>query len=307
MTLPYTDLSTKTLDFANQNCTNEDVISTKLDITPAFIMPDNSLYYSTTDHYSRNFYEEIENIFESIRRGILTIDRLLELKSKLVSDYNRFKNNDILAGHIRIYLDIDCFRVCYYNAYEKNVHSDDCRKILLMLLNSKIQVCDYFIDLFNKCSNLYETMKNYPKLKENDYSEKINKLNELKDKYNINVELMKKILIEDNKYGLNNIIKTSFMQDFAVQSIGFDKIESQLTKTITTTKLNPYEYYFNYILMDYNIVSLPRIDFNTNTQLFEEVIPNSYGITSHIEEEYIKELKLIRKSVPLNNRDKYFI
>ena len=114
-------------------------------------------------------------------------------------------------------------------------------------------------------------------------------------------------LYDLSKNELENLIFEGFMQDFAVLTIGIDKIETQVNNTITTTKQNPYEFYFNYLIMGYNIVRLPKVLFDAQKQVFRIIDVNEYSLASHYDEKYKEEAKLIIKKVPYSERYKYFI
>lgn len=85
---------------------------------------------------------------------------------------------------------------------------------------------------------------------------------------------------------------------------GFDKIETQVKKTITTSKPNIYEEFFNLMIMDYEIVQLPKLVFDEDTQKFRWIYPNEF-INTEINREFEEEIKLIKKYVPYNERYKY--
>ena len=66
--LKYQNLDSITLELANikDNNIKLPLRATPLKLTPAFIMPDNSIYYMTTDHHSANFFEQLEISFDVI-------------------------------------------------------------------------------------------------------------------------------------------------------------------------------------------------------------------------------------------------
>ena len=166
---------------------------------------------------------------------------------------------------------------------------EDCNDIVRLLKNHpSVNVCDI------KCEYLIENAKKMlgtsDKLEDNIVLNNIiNTLNDLSEN-----ELL-------------NLTSGRFMQDFAVSSIGIDKIETQVNNTITTTKQNPYEFYFNYLIMGYNIVQIPKIVFDRQNQVFRMIDVNEYSIASHYDEKYKEEAKLIIKKVPYFERYKYFI
>lgn len=93
--------------------------------------------------------------------------------------------------------------------------------------------------------------------------------------------------------------------DMLVQFVGFDKIETQLSKTITTSKTNIYDEFFNLLIMEYNIVQIPKLIFDEEMQHFRWIYPNEF-INSGVNRECEEDIKLIKKYVPYNERYKYF-
>lgn len=92
--------------------------------------------------------------------------------------------------------------------------------------------------------------------------------------------------------------------DLYVQLFNFDKIE-RLKNTITTSKLNIYETFFNYYLMNFVINTIPKVMFNKETKGLI-VLEHSDFIVSGQEREYEEEIQQIKKHVPLNERHRYF-
>jgi hypothetical protein len=106
----------------------------------------------------------------------------------------------------------------------------------------------------------------------------------------LNSEFMKKYLDFDNQ----------LYADYAVQLFGYDKVE-RLPKTITTSRINIYEHFFNYLLMDFTIVQLPAVGFDSSIGDFNYIYPNPF-IQSASEQEHEEQLMLIKRSTPLNER-----
>lgn len=92
--------------------------------------------------------------------------------------------------------------------------------------------------------------------------------------------------------------------DILVQFVGLDKIETQLPKTITTTKSNIYEEYFNPLVLGYNIVQIPKLIFDEEKQQLRWIKPQEL-INTGINRECENEIKLIKKYVPFDQRYKY--
>lgn len=321
--LKYQNLDSITLELANikDNNIKLPLRSTPLKLTPAFIMPDNSIYYMTTDHHSANFFEQLEISFDVIGTNSKLYsttktkkEKLLLLRDRLLSDYQRFLHNDVSIRDVKNYLDVDALFGFIYGYNLKNIYSQDCSKVLLMLLNSKIQIYDYFLKLIDECDDVVWALKTYfndyvSEIKFDKINTKIMKQLAETDKEKTKI-MLKNLLDCTNELSTNELLhfmNPDFMQEFAVLAIGVDKIETQLNKTVTTTKLNPYEYYFNYLIMGYNIVQIPKIVFNKQKQVFEKVNIKEFSMISYYDEKYKEEAELILKKVPYSERSKYFM
>jgi len=81
--------------------------------------------------------------------------------------------------------------------------------------------------------------------------------------------------------------------DFLVFVLGFDKIQTVMNKSITTTSFFPHIKYYNYYLMDWYVEQLTPMKYNNETGLFE---PKNQGMffgysTDRDAEEEINEIK----------------
>ena len=94
-------------------------------------------------------------------------------------------------------------------------------------------------------------------------------------------------------------------QDLLIQFIGFDKIETQTRKTITTSRTNIYEEFFNLLIMDYEIKQIPKLIFDEENQHFRWINQNEF-INAGINRECEKDIQLIKKYVPYKDRHLYF-
>lgn len=324
MTLNYKELKPLTVELANitEDNIKMGVLPTPLTLIPAFIMPNNKIYYMTTDHFSANFFEELEKSLEILgEKPIISLSKpeepkehLISLKNNLINDYQRFLNNDISAGDVRNYLNMNCLEIFKYNPFLKNLYSLDCRKVLLMLLESKIQIYDYFLKLMENSNDIKRTLKTHPYFNHNistykDAYEKSKKMLETCDdlEYKMVLNVVMNTFHDLSKNELMDLITNEFMKDFAVSTIGFDKIETQVNNTITTTKMNPYEFYFNYLIMGYNVVQIPKVIFDNKKQSFIITDTNEYSLAAHYDKKYKEEADLIKRKVPYSERYKYFI
>ena len=98
-------------------------------------------------------------------------------------------------------------------------------------------------------------------------------------------------------------------KDVLVQVLNYDKIESTLRNRITTSKCNVNEYFFNYLIMGYNISQVPKLTLLKSENKFVISKHDKFSCEKIRDEnsDYAKEVKLIKKLVPLNQRDKYLI
>ncbi len=221
-------------------------------------------------------------------------ERVETLKDRLVKARVDIINNGLLAADVRNYLNFNCIPFSKYNPYLENLYNDDCKKIVLSIMESKIQVYYYFLKLLGEDNyglQLLEPLLQYP-----------NKLIKVKENKEASDYGLPNIDMDGKLEGLKNI---SFIQDFAVQTMDFDKVESQLKKTITTSKLNIYESFFNYLIMDFDVINIPKIIYREDENRFIQMKHNEF-ITTSKEKEFEEEIKLIKKYVPYNERKKYF-
>lgn len=97
--------------------------------------------------------------------------------------------------------------------------------------------------------------------------------------------------------------KRNFYSDFMVYLLSFDKIETRMRETITTTNSSPHIRFFNYYLMDWNIFEQPPMKYNSDTGLFEYDKNNCYLGNSEDKEaeNEINEIKakVLKKERPL--------
>ncbi len=92
--------------------------------------------------------------------------------------------------------------------------------------------------------------------------------------------------------------------DLLVHFVGFDKIETKQYRTITTTKPYIYEEFFNPLIMEYEVVQMPKVIFDEEKQQLRWIYPNRF-INSGINRECEKEIELIKKYVPYEERWRY--
>ncbi len=220
---------------------------------------------------------------------------LLSLKREELKPYT---NLEQLSGNaVRHWLN------CNANLFIENkcsrkttgIYNDNAMKLINNLLETKLEIYEFFNTFLQQVGDWKDTLK-----------ELLIKLNVYKEftpsKIENNDFFLPDIYVENNYW--NQMFQAASF-DLLVQFIGFDKIETQKKKTITTSKKNIYEEFFNLLLLDYDVVELPKLIFDADVQHFRWISPSF--INAGVNREYENEIRLIKKYVPYEERQKYFI
>lgn len=104
---------------------------------------------------------------------------------------------------------------------------------------------------------------------------------------------------------LYDCYKRKLYTDFMVYLLSFDKVETAMRETITTTNPSPHIRFFNYYLMDWNIIEKPPMKYNSDTGLFEYDYNNSYLRNSE-DREAENEINDIKAKVLKKERPLFF-
>lgn len=102
-----------------------------------------------------------------------------------------------------------------------------------------------------------------------------------------------------NLFGRDRLLK-----DILVQACNYDAIESQLYRTITTSKFNIYETFYDYILHDYKIYQIPKKVYDVQSEKYINWEQNSFMVADK-ELRLKEELESICSNVPLEERKAY--
>ena len=94
--------------------------------------------------------------------------------------------------------------------------------------------------------------------------------------------------------------------DFLICVLLFDKVENLISHSITTTSREPYTRFYNYYLMEWNIIPQDRIIYNEEKETFERPRYPSWDLISFEEQEKKSEIEEIKKHVLLKDRPMYF-
>jgi hypothetical protein len=93
--------------------------------------------------------------------------------------------------------------------------------------------------------------------------------------------------------------------DFMIYVLNFDKVETIRRTTIITTNPNPHIRFFNYYLMDWDVIDYPPMKYNSDTGMFEFDESNYFLGNSNdkMTEDKIEEIK---EKVLIKDRPLFF-
>ena len=109
-----------------------------------------------------------------------------------------------------------------------------------------------------------------------------------------------KLWLDEYEFSRRNLLS-----DFMVYLLSFDKVETVMRETITTTNPNPHIRFFNYYLMDWFSINQPPMKYNSKTGLFEYDYNNLYLGNSE-DKEAEDEIKEIKARVLKKDRHLFF-
>ena len=179
----------------------------------------------------------------------------------------------------------------------KNAYS---KKPFFEAISRQIRV-DNIDDLFEKYNKLYGTFVSNENSVVHDIQEQILK-NHFKD---INVQYLGYDALETYSPNGEPIKPVSFKLIVEDGPTDFQKTP----RVITSSVINPNERFFNYLIMGWKVHRLPRYRFNDETGMYStEYLELYHDDKIQLEEQiYEKEIKKIKKLVPLEKRPSHFI
>lgn len=107
------------------------------------------------------------------------------------------------------------------------------------------------------------------------------------------------INIEENWFGRDALLK-----EILVRACNYDAVESTLYRTITTSKFNMYETFYDYILHDFKIYKVPKLVYDKEEEKYVKYFQPDYMVSDK-ELRLKAELEAICSSVPLEEREQY--
>ena len=102
----------------------------------------------------------------------------------------------------------------------------------------------------------------------------------------------------------NKALENDRATDFLVFVLGYDKIEKPINHSIVTVDNNPYIKYYNYCLMDWQILPQRRIVYNPETKKFESHFSQYIEAIENIDAK--QEIEDVKKSVLIKDRHYFF-
>ena len=94
--------------------------------------------------------------------------------------------------------------------------------------------------------------------------------------------------------------------DFLINVLNFDKIENIVKHSITTSSLEPYIRFYNYLLMDWTLNLQSKVVYNPEKETFERQNITSWHIGSLEEQDAKEEIEDIKKHVKKIDRPLFF-
>lgn len=184
---------------------------------------------------------------------------------------------------------IDVLNMVNYNAnifnylpfYTKGIYNDNALNLINEYSKIKKDIYDKIFSIGLKSADINEMINNL-----------ISKLCAYKN-YGFLDEKLK-----------NSKIFKDISNDLLVMMFGYSKIETTISRTITTSVDNIYEEFFNYLLMDFNIVQIPKLMYDEKNNDFIFSFPSSLDIGSNREAK--EEISKIKKYVPYEERYLFF-
>ena len=312
-------------------------------LTPLFIDPDGKLYCSSnSNHYETIINNHVKDALSFLNNDYANYVINKRLKYLVYEDNIYFLDINDYKLYVKDVSMDDIFDSYYLNYVDLN--SEKCKFVLVEPIISeelkiyydannptKIIKCSSDItgidvrNMVNYNANIFDILPFYTKGIYNDNA--LNLINEYskikKDIYDkifsiglksadikemIN-NLISKLCAYKNYGFLNEKLKNSkifkdISNDLLVMMFGYSKIETTISRTITTSVDNIYEEFFNYLLMDFNIVQIPKLMYDEKNNDFIFSFPSSLDIGSNREAK--EEISKIKKYVPYEERYLFF-
>lgn len=251
----------------------------------------------TTDLFVKYFYIRDKKIFES-EVHVLGYDKLFTgleyekyicenhrerlktlLKSiKVDNDWQRKCYNDYVNPYDRLDQDLIEF---FYNCYQNDSFMNGFGKNYYIMNEEEFYHSIYYQNI----------LKKYPKKEGEDDS-----------RYNRRIPAIYQFDFMYWDYKMKIIL--DFFKDTLVQYLGYHSIE-RIPKTITTSEIKVYSTFYNYILNDFTIVRIPKMNYDEDRKMYVEYNQSDLLLPDS-ELRLRDEIQAIKKLVPIKDRAKYY-
>lgn len=92
---------------------------------------------------------------------------------------------------------------------------------------------------------------------------------------------------------------------FLVRVLGWDKVEPNL-KTIITSSSIPHIRFYNYFLMDWELIKFPKLIADFENEKFIQENSNEFSLYNHKDISYEEDIELIKRNTSKKLRLRYF-
>lgn len=263
-------------------------------LTPLYFTPSYELYYSTdTNHYETNINNYVKDMLSKLHGDFESLlpftDEAKEVfYKKRINSLKEFTSSSDLSGEdvlLELNFNANLFISRKLPWSYKGVYNEEILRLINSYVRIKRDICIKIYDLYSMSDDFDFLISNLISL--------------------LKIYKNKNLLYNKNEKIYYNEIYKILSKELLVLFLGYSKIETVLRKTITTSVKNPNEVFYNYKLMDFDIIRIPSLiyDKNTNTFRIEETSNYSCGLERELE----SDIELIKKYVPYDQRDKFLI
>ena len=95
------------------------------------------------------------------------------------------------------------------------------------------------------------------------------------------------------------------MKSVLIQACDVDSLEGSMPNTIQTSKINIYERFYNYLLMDFTIQRVPKKIYDPKLERFVDYNRSEF-LMPDSELRLKEEIEAIKKHVKIKDRPKFF-
>lgn len=241
---------------------------------------------SITNLFVNYFYIRDRRIFEN---GTYVFELNKELTGAEYEKYICEEYRDALKEILKIKKE-------WTDSFKKNLGSNYFQSPYNTLEQDLIS---FFINCYQNDSFITGFGKDYNIMNEEDFYHSTYYQNILKNNHQHEINNASFIYTQ---YKNNMILK--LFKDTVVQYLGYHSIE-RVPKTITTSEIKIYSTFYNYMLNDFTIVRIPKMNYDGERKMYIEHNQNDFLLPDS-ELRLKEEIQSIKRLVPIKDRVKYF-